>query len=476
MNTVMIGLILYLMIILFIGVKAFRRNTSHSDYLLADRTLGSWAIALSERASGESAWLLIGLPGAAMVSGYLEIWSAFGCLLGIFFAWKYLAKPLRELAGKYNSLTLPDLMTEYFKDGSNSLRITASLIITFFFTFYVAAQFNGAGKVLNVTFGIPTFTGMVIGAGIILFYTSLGGFFAVVWTDVVQALIMFATLVILPVVGLFELFHRGQADIYPMLSDNLSWTGGQHGVAGFIMILGGLSWGLGYTGQPHLLARYIAIRSVDDIPKSRMIAYMWAIPAFMGAFFLGIIGMKLYGGDFFSDPEHLMPYMATELLPGWFAGILISGAVAAMMSTADSQLLVTTSALAEDLYHKAGNRPLSSQKLLISSRWITVIVGCIAFLLAWNTGDLVFATVSYAWSGLGASFGPVLVLMIYWKGITRQGALAGMISGATSTILWKSVPCLNSMITERFSSYVIALAVIWIVSYLTRASESSKSM
>ncbi|RKY58267.1 MAG: sodium/proline symporter, partial [Candidatus Neomarinimicrobiota bacterium] len=323
MNPILIGLFLYLVVVLVIGLKSAGKNRTQSDFLIADRKLGAWAIALSERASGESAWLLIGLPGAALAVGFLEIWAAVGCVLGIIFSWLFIAVPLRELAGKYNSMTLPDLFANYFNDETKSLRIISSLIITFFFTFYVAAQFNAAGKVLNVTFGIPQFTGMLIGAGIILLYTMLGGFRAVVWTDMVQAIIMFSTLVILPIVGLFELRHSGNNQLG---SELMSLTAGKTGIWAFLAILGGLSWGFGYTGQPHLLARFIAIKNSAEIKRGRIIAFSWAIPAFFGAFFMGIVGVTLYGAGKFTDPESLMPFMATSLLPGWIAGILISGA------------------------------------------------------------------------------------------------------------------------------------------------------
>ncbi|MFH2024905.1 MAG: sodium/proline symporter, partial [bacterium] len=301
MNPILIGLILYLIVVLAIGLKSAGKNRTQSDFLIADRKLGAWAIALSERASGESAWLLIGLPGAALAVGFLEIWTAFGSVLGIIFTWLFIAVPLRELAGKYDSMTLPDLIASYFNDETKTLRITSSLIITFFFTFYVAAQFNAAGKVLNVTFGIPQLYGMSIGAGIILLYTILGGFRAVVWTDMVQALIMLLTLIILPIVGLFEMLHSNVNFLTG--SEYLSFAGGKTGIVAFLAILSGLSWGLGYTGQPHLLARFIAIRDTAEIKRGRIIAFSWAIPAFLGAFFIGIIGMALYGADKFTDPE-----------------------------------------------------------------------------------------------------------------------------------------------------------------------------
>jgi len=466
MNPILIGLILYLIVVLAIGLKSAGKNRTQSDFLIADRKLGAWAIALSERASGESAWLLIGLPGAALAVGFLEIWTAFGSVLGIIFSWLFIAVPLRELAGNYDSMTLPDLIARHFNDETKTLRIISSLIITFFFTFYVAAQFNAAGKVLNVTFGIPQLYGMSIGAGIILLYTILGGFRAVVWTDMVQALIMLLTLIILPIVGLFEMLHSNVNFLTG--SEYLSFAGGKTGIVAFLAILSGLSWGFGYTGQPHLLARFIAIRDTAEIKRGRVIAFSWAIPAFLGAFFMGIIGMALYGADKFTDPEFLMPYMATSLLPGWIAGILISGAMAAMMSTADSQLLVTASAISEDLIHKVGKRDLSPEKLLTVSRMATIIVGIFAFVMACTSTDLVFSLVSYAWSGLGASFGPVLLCIIYWKKVTREAAIGGMLTGSLSTIIWKNIPGLNSIISERFVSYLLALAAIILISMLTQ--------
>jgi len=418
MNPILIGLVSYLIVILAIGLKSAGKNKTHADYLLADRKLGAWAIALSERASGESAWLLIGLPGAALAVGFLEIWAVFGCLAGIIFSWLFIAVPLRELAGKYDSLTLPDLIANFFNDETKLLRIISSLIITFFFTFYVAAQFNAAGKVLNATFGIPQLSGMVIGAGIILLYTILGGFRAVVWTDMFQAVIMFLALVILPIVGVIELAQADHNYLVELSPAMFSLSGGKTGIAALLAVLGGLSWGFGYTGQPHLLARFIAIRDSSEIKRGRVIAFSWAIPA--------------------------------------------------MMSTADSQLLVTASAISEDLIHKVGKQDLSPEKLLKIGRLSTIVVGIIAFIMACTSTDLVFSLVSYAWSGLGASFGPVLLGIIYWKKITREGALAGMLTGSISTVIWKNIPGLNSIISERFVSYLLAFAVIILISVLTQ--------
>jgi len=473
MNPILIGLFIYLVIVLTVGTSALRQNRSHADYLIADRKLGSFAIALSERASGESAWLIIGLPGAAYAAGFLEIWAVIGCLAGIIFSWLALAKPIRELAGRYDALTLPDLISSFFNDTSGIIRLVASLIITFFFTLYIAAQFNAAGKVLNVTFGLPHSSGMLVSAGVIVLYTMLGGFRAVVWTDVVQAIIMIASLIILPLAALFCL-SRTTTELPAIATNWFSVTSGKTGWTGLLVVMSGLSWGLGYTGQPHLIARYIAIRDTAAIRRGKIIAICWALPAFWGAFFLGIFGMYLFGAGHFSDPERLMPTLATLLLPGWLAGFLISGAIAAMMSTADSQLIVSTSALTEDIFHKTMRREVTTRRMLSINRIATVLVGALAFGLACSSTELVFALVSYAWSGLGASFGPVLLAMIYWPGITRQGALAGLISGALGTIVWKNISYLNAIVSERLAAFLLAALAIITISLITRPTRTGQ--
>jgi len=470
MDPIFIGVILYLIIVLFIGFKTVGKNKTHSDYMLAGRKLGSWAISLSERASAESAWLLLGLPGIVYASGVGEIWVVLGCVIGILFTWKFLARPIRDLAGKYDSLTIPDLISSYFGDKV-IVRLVASLIITFFFIFYVAAQFSGAGKTINTTFGLPKHVGMIIGASIIVLYTILGGFNAVVWTDVVQAIIMITALVLLPILGLVEIIKASPEALHSLPTQHLSLTGGEAGFAGILAVVSGLSWAFGYTGQPHLIARYMAIDDSEHIKKGRKIAYMWAIPAFTGAFFIGIVAFNLFGPDIVADSEQIMPYVANNLLPAWFAGILISGAMAAMMSTADSQLIVAASSVAEDLYHKIGDKKTSPKKMLVVSRVVTVLVGILAFALAWTSEDLIFTLVSYAWSGLGASFGPVLLCIIYWKKITKEGAIAGMLTGSITTVVWKNIPPLQEIVAERFVSYILAFLAIFLVSYFTEKED-----
>jgi len=386
------------------------------------------------------------------------------------------AKGLRLESEKWDSITLPDFFAARFGKYANAIRVIASLIIVFFFTFYLAAQFNGAGKVLNVTFNIPNFWGIVIGTIVIIFYTMMGGFFAVAWTDFIQGIIMIGTLVVLPVVGLIELHSNGQGLLSVLEAQGPFFAdvfGGAQGWAAFAIIISGLSWGFGYLGQPHLLIRFMAIKNPSGIKKSRIIAFLWAIPAFSGAMIIGLIGLAMYGQGYFADIEHIMPVLATRLLPAWLAGIFISGAIAAMMSTADSQLLVITSSVIEDFYHKTLGKDLSDKVLLNLSRLITVAVGLLGFFIAITSEKLIFSLVSYAWAGLGASFGPSLLLILKWKHISPKAVIASMLTGTITTIVWSEISFLDDAISVRFSAFALSFAMAVIVSLLDKQKRQS---
>lgn len=471
MSATLLGFVIYLLIVLIVGFITYRINRTHKDFFIAGRRLNPWVVAFSERASGESAWLLLGLPGAALATGMLEIWTASGCVLGIIFSWFVIAQGLREETEKSDSITLPDFFASRFGKDANLIRFVALLIIIFFFTFYLAAQFNGAGKVLFKTFDIHQNYGITIGAAVIIFYTMMGGFHAVVWTDLFQGIIMIGTLIILPTAGLLEISGSGMSftgTISDAGSSFISLTGGKTGWAAAAVVIGGLSWGFGYFGQPHLVTRYMSIKDPGKIKISRRIAIAWAIPAFFGAMLIGLIGLSLYGQGHFTDVEYIMPTLANDLLPSWLAGIFISGAIAAMMSTADSQLLVISSSFIEDFYHKTLRMEVTQQRLLKLSRIVTIVVGLAGYVIAATSQKLIFALVSYAWAGLGSSFGPAIILTLKWKKTTGKGVLAGMLTGSVTTIVWNSIDMLEETISVRFVSFVLAFAAIVIVSLLTQ--------
>ena len=475
MSTVGIIFIFYLLFLIAVGLISIKYNKSQEDYLLAGRRLGPWVTAFSERASGESAWLLLALPGAAISVGLGEVWTVVGITLGIIASWSLIAEKLRIETEKYAALTIPGYLHKKYNDNSNIIRLFSSVIIAFFFLFYVSAQFHASGKVINTLFGLSSINGIFIGAVVIIFYTIMGGFFAIAWTDLLQGILMIGTLVILPIVGIIELQNHERTIVEALNQvgeSKSSYTMGKSGLAAVSVVLGGLSWGLGYLGQPHLVIRYMAIKNPKDINKAKLIAILWALPGISGAFLIGLVALNYFGPDFFiiNDVEQAMPLLATELLPPIFAGLLISGAVAAMMSTADSQLLVSTSAITEDFIHQFLGLNLSDKTLLLINRITIIILGIIAFCIAIFsefTGKNIFGVVSYAWSGLGSSFGPVLVLSLWWNKTTRKGVIAGLLVGFFSTIIWANTD-LRLIVSERLVSFVFAFIVVILVSYLDK--------
>jgi sodium/proline symporter len=459
MNTPFLGLIIYLILVAGVAVWTWGMNRTKEDFILGGRKLGAWVIAFSERTAAESSWLILGLSGAMYASGLCEIWTVIGCVSGILFYWFVIAKKLRVVSEQYGAITLPEYFFKFCGKQGQAVRVISMLIIIFFFSFYLAAQLIGGGKVLNATFGVDTSIGMPVTAAVVIVYTMMGGFTAVCFTDVIQAILMIVTLVMMPVIGLSLISHNG-LDIGEALAatgNTASLTGGQTGWAAAAVIIGGLSWGFGNMGQPHLVTKFMAINSAEAVRTSRKVAMVWTILAYSGAALIGVVGITLahyarVPADGLAraagDPEQILPVLAGFLFPAWIAGILISGAVAAMMSTADSQLLVATSTIVEDFYSKALGRELSQKSMVAMSRAVTVLVGLAGFCLAVTSDSLIYDVVS---------FGPALLLSLHWKRMNGVGVVAAMITGAVSTAAWKWIPGLDDIISVRFISFVFAI-------------------
>jgi sodium/proline symporter len=478
--TLLIAFLVYLAALIAFGVVAYRRTKTFDDYYLAGRKLNPYVAALSAEASSESGWLLLGLPGQAFSQGIGAVWVALGCVCGTFFNWTAVAKPLRKLTGFFRAITIPDYLESRFKDTSHVLRIISALLIAVFMTAYVAAQFVASGKALSVTFGFDYASAVLIGAAVILFYTMMGGFFAVAWTDALQALMMIFGLVVIPIVGTFKL--GGPAALWSKLAEVtaadsgfLSLRVGKEGIALVTFLVGMIGIGLGYPGQPHVLVRFMAIKKPSLVRRGALLGIIWAVIALYGAVFIGLVGRAILTGDP-GDPERVMPMLAMQLLPGWLAGVMIAAAMAAMMSTADSQLLVASSSFVQDFYHKAFGRTPKPRTLVILSRLVTLLVGVVAMIIALrqdpnNPVGVVFWLVLYAWGGLASSFGPLLVLSLYWKRVTRAGAIAGMISGSATVVIWKNVSVLSDFVYELVPGFIVSTLVVVIVSCLTRPPE-----
>ena len=485
MSAVAVGFVVYLAVILVVGFLTSRLNKTLPDYLIAGRRLGPWVVAFSERASGESAWLLLGVTGLAYVSGLGDpsgtqgipaFWTAVGTYCGLVLAWTLVAGKLREASDRLGTFTIPRYFEARFGKRDPVLRLTASAIITFCFVFYVAAQFDAAGKALEETFGWPHLYGVLVGVAIILFYTGMGGFFAVAWTDLVQGWLMLITLAALPLFAIFgpaiggwEAFTTEVSAIDPAL---LSPNGGRTGWTLWAGILGGFGIGLGFLGQPHLVVRYMSIRSREEIKPARVIALVWGVFGYGGAVLMGLTALVIFGAGQFEDPDKMMPALASEVFPGWLAGILICGALAAMMSTADSQLLVTSSAITEDFYRQEIARDVSPQKLVCLGRLVTVGAGLVSLGLSFLPGSI-FDKVLFAWAGLGAAFGPGLVLSLWWSGTTRNGVFTGMIVGLGTVLVWNNFPGVSASIGaeglyELVPAFFIATLTVVTVSLLTQ--------
>lgn len=462
--------IAYLVVLIGIVAYSARRSKTNDDYVLGGKKISGMSLALSERATGESAWLLLGLTGLAYSEGMAAIWVALGCVSGILFLWTFLAEPLQKLTSNTGALTVPALLSKRFKGTNRSFGILSSLIIIFFFILYIAAQFSGAGKIFNDTFNVDPFWGMVIGSALVTVYTMLGGFITVVATDAFQAILMVVTCVVLPIIalGIAATYNVSIAETIAQASYTVQLNSATVKQAtGGLMILNGLSWAFGYTGQPQLLVRMMAMRNKKETRQSRWVAILWTLLAYIGAFMIGIIGYKLVQvgalGDaaaiIATDSEKIMPVMVMTLLNPILAGILLSGAVSAMMSTASSQLMVVSSSITEDFYLHVAKKKISEKRMLRLNKMLTLLVGLVGFLLAITMEDTVYGLVSYAWSGIGASFGPAIVLLIFWKRFSRAGVFASLITGTISVVVWKTWLLEPTGISERLASYLLAFGM-----------------
>ena len=472
-SVILVEFVLYLVLILGIGIYFARKKMSQADFHLGGKKIPGWALALSERATGESAWCLLGLTGFAFAAGLSSVWIAVGCVVGISVSWLWLAKEFRRERDKYDTLTLPDYLATKYARQDKFIRWFSSIIIIFFFVLYVAAQFSGGGKTLNITFGIPVTWGIIISAVVVILYAMAGGFFSVVWTDVLQAILMIVTLVVTPIVALIFI-GRGNLSIASALSaagGGLdSWTGGAVGFAAGTLIFNNFSWFFGYLGgQPQLDARWMAMRSDRDVKVGAAIAITWTVLAYAGAITLGIAAITLFGTGAVSDPEQILPFMLLKLMPPWLAGILLAGAVAAMMSTADSQLLIATSSISEDIIHKSLRRNLDDRKLVFISRIVILVVGLIALVMAFTSKSLIYTVVGWAWAGIGCSFAPAVILSFFWKRFSGPGVIASLVSGFMTTVVWMTTG-LDAVFTARAATFIVASVCAVVVTLMFRQS------
>lgn len=470
--------IVYILLMLLIGWFAYRQTHALADYILGGRRLGRWVAALSAGASDMSGWLLLGLPGYAYAAGLEATWLAAGLLAGTWLNWRLVARRLRiysELAD--NALTLPEFFEYRFGDRRHLLRVISAVFILLFFLFYTSAGLVAGGKLFETVFGLPYPLAVTAGVAAIVVYTFFGGFLAVSWTDVAQGLLMAAALLVVPViaiesVGGWQATVAGMRGVNPALLNAFTGKDGQ--MLSAIAILSLLGWGLGYFGQPHILARFMAIRASADVAGARRIAVGWTALTLLGATLAGFAGIAyLQPALTGADTERVLMLLVGVLFHPVVAGVLLAAILAAIMSTADSQLLVSSSALAEDFYKALFRRQAGQRELIYVGRAAVILVAGLAFLLAMNPQSKVLDLVAYAWAGFGAAFGPTLILSLYWRRMNRAGALAGIIAGGMTVVVWKQLAGGVFELYELVPGFLVSLSTSVITSLLTRAPDAA---
>ena len=478
--------IVYAAIMLLIGAVLYKKTNNLTDFVLGGRKLNPWTTALSAQASDMSSWLLMGLPGLAylgMGSTVDAFWTAVGLACGTLLNWLFVAKRLRkytEISG--NSITLPDYLGNRFKDKSGRLRMISAIVLLVFFIVYTAAQFNAGAKLFTVVFGQYGLTyqnALIIGALVIVCYTFLGGFLAVCWTDLVQGLLMFAAIVIVPVIAIGNL---KPADLSAFTAE-LGTFGNIGPTIGGIGFVSALAWGLGYFGMPHVLVRFMGIRSAKEVKPATIIAMVWVVISLFAAVVVGILGRFELPNIGAGNEEKIFMAMANTYFPPIIVGILLSAILAAIMSTADSMLLVASSAFSADIQPKLQPN-LTDKQQMWSGRITVLVISVIAILLALDENSSVFELVSQAWAGLGSAFGPVVLLSLYWNRLTLKGAISGILSGAVVSLFWAykttglfkiagllQFPALSGGLWDLYAiipGFLVSLLVIVVVSLLDK--------
>lgn len=492
---ILIAFAAYLLFMVFIGVWSMKKTTGADDYFLGGRGLSGPVAALSAQASDMSGWLLMGLPGSVYALGTGQAWIAVGLGLGTIINWLVIARPLRSYTiVANNSMTLPEFFGNRYHDDKKILLGISSAIIVIFFLVYTASALASGGKLFNTVFGIDYHVALLIGAAVILVYTFMGGFLAVCTTDFIQGSMMLIALLVVPIIA--------WGYVSGSFSDMLAQTGvnsahylsltynGDHPIT-LVEILSNLAWGLGYCGMPHILVRFMAIKNEKELKKSSAIAIIWVVISLTLAVVIGLVGRAFLLPEILGETAgapstesvfiEMIKKVFMDILPLPFVGgLFLCGILAAIMSTADSQLLVCSSSVSADIYKDIMNPDASDEKVLKIGRLVTIVVAVLAIFIAWNPDSSIMALVSDAWAGLGSAFGPLVVMSLFWKRTNLQGAIAGLVSGAATVLIWDYLPIMGGqtigVATGLYSllvGFIVSLVFIVVVSLVTKAPEQA---
>ena len=460
--------IVYIFAMIVIGLYAARSTSSLKDYVLGGRSLGKVITGLSAGASDMSGWLLMGLPGALYVAGISQAWIAIGLTIGSWCNWKFVAARLRSFTqNASDALTLPDYFSARFKDKMRITAVISAFVILIFFVVYCASGMVSGARLFEQTFGLDYQNALLIGAVSTILYVCIGGFLAVSWTDAVQATLMIFALVITPVIIIADVGSISEANALvaakgPDMANILKGTT-------FIGLISLAGWGLGYMGQPHILVRFMAASTVRGMGGARRISFAWMIFCLLGAVMVGYYGVAFaakHPDISVDNPEQIFIIVTQTLFTPWLAGILLSAILAAVMSTLSCQLLVSSTTLTADFYHRLIRKSASQTELVWVGRIMLLLVAAVAYIIAMDPNSGILKLVSYAWAGFGASFGPTVLISVFWKKMTLPGAVFGMISGAVTVIVWEYFNFLD--LYSLVPGFIISCVVIFVVSLLTQ--------
>jgi len=474
----LISFFLYMLGMIGIGVYFYFRTNDLSDYVLGGRGLGPSVTALSAGASDMSGWLLLGLPGMMYADGIVGSWIGIGLIIGAFVNWHYVAKPLRIFTHRLDdAITIPDYFSNRFEDKGNILRVVTAVVILLFYTLYTSSGLVGGAKLFEATFALEYSTALLVGSFIIVSYTFLGGYNAVSWTDFVQGILMMLALIITPIVVIYQIggIDKGLdviASVDPSKLDIFSGTS-------LIGIISLMAWGLGYFGQPHILVRFMSIRHEDEMHRAKTIGMSWMILSLIGSLAVGFFGFVyvIAEGVDLQDSEKIFITLSQLVFNPWIAGFLLAAILAAIMSTIDSQLLVSSSVLTRDIYHAILRKDATDKELVWIGRITVITIAIIAWYLSTDKNSSVLKLVAYAWAGFGAAFGPLIILSLYNKNITRYGAIAGMIAGALTVIFWKQLEGGIFDLYELLPGFIAAwIAILVVSSFTEQTSPASKDI
>ena len=474
LNPTLITFMFYIVAMIGIGLYAYKATTNFDDYILGGRSLGSVVTALSAGASDMSGWLLMGLPGAIYLSGLSEAWIAIGLIIGAWLNWLLVAGRLRiHTEVQHNALTLPDYFTSRFGDSKKILRIISAVVILIFFAIYCASGMVAGARLFESLFGWNYTTALWIGAIATISYVCIGGFLAISWTDTFQAGLMIFALLLAPIMT-FIAIGDNAAHVGTIVESVRPHANNLISDLSTVAILSSLAWGLGYFGQPHILVRFMAADSVKSIPAARRIGMTWMILCLGGAVAVGYIGIAYFhvnpalSSVVTANPETIFMELTKILFNPWVAGVVLAAILAAVMSTLSCQLLVCSSTLTEDIYKAFIRKNASQNELVWVGRLMVIAIAILAIVLALNPHSKVLGLVAYAWAGFGAAFGPLIILSLFWRRMTLNGAIAGMVVGAVTVIVWKNTMAATG-IYEIIPGFILSAISIVVFSLLSKA-------